>query len=62
MHITGCMHITGFCTGMCPGPALVNLVRPTPQVVALVGAMSVGMVLHPVVSKIVNKGPETKVA
>lgn len=56
------VHILHHRTGMCPGPALVNLVHPTAQGVALVAAMSVGMLLHPVVSQLVNNASETKAA
>ena len=40
---------------MCPGPALVSLVQPTKQGVALVASMSVGMLLQPVVSQLVTR-------
>lgn len=59
--VTQACGVTVSHTGMCPGPAIVNLVHPTPQGVALVAAMSFGMLLHPALSKAVN-APEEKAA
>ena len=33
-------------SGMCPGPALVNLVRPSAPILSYVGSMLVGMFIN----------------
>lgn len=46
--------------GMCPGPALVNLMQPSTQGVAVVAAMVVGMLLTPVLSSAISSSPLAK--
>ncbi len=48
-------------SGMCPGPALVNLVQPSAQGVTVVAAMLVGMLWTPVLAQVVGGSSSTAV-